>query len=342
MRAMTETMRVQVARTIARLAITSDWFVALAARGRTRGVDGQLDRQLAAILELARLARVPKLEAMTPGEARDYADNGLTDTDLPPAEMADVIDTTLGAEAIVARIFVPPAASEDWIVYLHGGGGVIGSIASSEATARYLAANTRCTVASIGYRLAPEHKHPTAIEDACAAWDAIASRVPSLAKIVVAGDSFGAFLAAHVDRHARHAGIRPPDLQVLIYPLLDLTLTSQSIERWSNGYLLTRGMMEWFRDHYSNAGDDHAAASPWFWSDLSGSAPAIIATAGFDPLVDDGMGWARRLRAAGVPVVHHHHESLIHSFLSFAGVVRAARIATDRLCAEIVRQLGRS
>jgi acetyl esterase/lipase len=331
---MSDTLRVHVARAIVRVALDAHWFVTFATRGRT---DIGLDRQLAAILELARIVRVPDLATLTPAQARALADTSLADTDLPHLPMAEVIDTTVGEHAIPVRMFVPPDASEHRIVYFHGGGGVIGSIAASEAAARYLAATTRCTVASVGYRLAPEYKHPTAIDDACAAWDTLAAGARG--KAIVAGDSFGAFLATHVERHARRAGGRRADLQVLVYPLLDLTLTSPSIERLGTGYLLTRAMMEWFRDHYAKPGDDHVAASPWFWHDLSGAAPAIIATAGFDPLVDEGRGWVRRLRAAGVRVVHHHHEPLIHSFLSFAGVVRTARIATDRLCAEIVRQL---
>jgi acetyl esterase/lipase len=97
--------------------------------------------------------------------------------------------------------------------------------------------------------------------------------------------------------------------------------------------------MCWFRDHYSNPDDDHAAASPWYWSELKGTARALVVTAGFDPLVDEGRGWVERLRAAGTQVRHLHHASLIHGFLSMAGLVSAARAAADELCAEIVALL---
>jgi acetyl esterase len=313
---------------LARAAMTRDWLVRLIARRRSEGVD----RQVAAALELARL--LPKLETMQPAHARRFAAGSLADTTLPRAEMAAITDVPVG------RIFTPIDSTGDWIVYLHGGGGVIGSIEECEPVARYLAARTRCTVAVPAYRLAPEAKHPAAIVDACAAWHALSSMAPADGRVVVAGDSFGAFLAAHVERHARVVGLRRADLQVLIYPLLDLTLQSPSVERFASGYLLTRPIMEWFRDHYSNPDDDHAANSPWYWTELQGTAPALIITAGFDPLVDEGIGWAERLAEAGTPVRHHHHESLIHSFLSLAGVVRAARAAVDTMCDEIVALLA--
>ncbi len=313
----------------------------LLARARQNGVDAELDPQVAAVLELDRLMRLPALDSMEPPRARRFAEDGLSPLDVAPAPMAHVIDTTVpGASGpIPVRIYVPRGAGPHWIVYLHGGGGVIGSIRSSEPVTRLLAAQTRCTVASVGYRLGPEDQHPAAIEDACAAWDAIVKRIPRGGRAVVAGDSFGGFLSAHVDRHAL-TGARRPDLQVLIYPIVDMTLaTSPSIDRHAVGYLLTRSMVHWFRSHY--LGDqDRRAASPWFWTDLAGSAPAIVVTAGYDPLVDEGDAYAGRLAAAGVPVRHSPHPSLIHGFLSMGGAVHAARAATDQICADIVELLA--
>ncbi len=312
----------------------------LLARGRRDGVDAALDPQVAAVLELNRLMRLPALDSMTPPRARRFAEGGLSPLDVTPAPMAHIVDTTV-AGGIPVRIYVPYDAGPDWIVYLHGGGGVIGSIRSSDPVTRLLAAQTRCTVASVGYRLGPEEPHPAAIEDACAAWDAIVQRIPRGGKAVVAGDSFGGFLSAHVDRHAL-TGARRPDLQVLIYPIVDMTLaTSPSIDRHAEGYLLTRSMVHWFRSHY--LGDaDRRAPSPWFWTDLTGSAPAIVVTAGYDPLVDEGDAYADRLAAAGVPVRHRPHPSLIHGFLSLGGAVRAARAATDQICTDIVELLASS
>ena len=165
------------------------------------------------------------------------------------------------------------------------------------------------------------------------------ARVPPGGRIAVAGDSFGGLLSAHVDRHAQRAA-RQVDLQVLIYPIVDFTLVSPSIERHAEGYLLTKKLVYWFRANYLHPEDDRIAPSPWHWADLRGSAPAIVATAGFDPLVDEGDAYAARLYAAGVAVRHRRYPSLVHGFLSIAGGVRAARAATDELCADIRELLG--
>ncbi|MBC7976598.1 MAG: alpha/beta hydrolase [Myxococcales bacterium] len=305
------------------------------ARGRQRGLDSDLDRQIAAVLEAQRILRLPAIDTMTPPRARAFAESGLSALDLPTTAMAEVIDTTVAGRGgpVPVRIFVPPNAGPNWIVYLHGGGGVIGSIRSSEPVTRLLAAQTGCVVASVGYRLGPEHRHPAAIDDACAAWDALAPRAEG--RVAVAGDSFGGYLSAHVDHHTLATGSRRPDLQILIYPTVDLTLTSPSIERHAEGYLLTKAMMHWFRNNYLNPTDDRRAVSPWFWPTLRGSARALIATAGYDPLVDEGDRYADKLRAAGTAVRLRQYPSLVHGFLSMAGVVVAARAAIDELCADV-------
>lgn len=322
--------------------MASDRFVRLVARKRAGGVDAALDRQVAAALEFQRIARLPPIDAMEPGPARRYAEGGMSPLDLDPTPMAEVVDTSVAGEAgpIAVRIFVPPDANNDWIVYFHGGGGVIGSIRGSEPVTRHLAAKTRCTVASVDYRLGPEAKHPAAIADAVAAWRALAERAPRDGCIAVAGDSFGGFLSAHVDRAAMIHDLRRPDLQILIYPMLDLTMSQPSVDRYGDGYLLTKSMMLWFRAHYLASEGDQRAGSPWFWDDLTGAAPALVVTAGYDPLVDEGTRWADRLRAAGVAVRHRCHPGLVHGFLSLAGAVRAARDATDRLCADVVDLLA--
>jgi acetyl esterase len=315
-------------RGVARAALAEP-FVRLVARGRQRDADTGLDRQIAAVLELERLLRMPRLEEMEPAAARAYAEAGLSPLDVKPEPMAKIVDTTVGR--VPARLFVPVDASPNIIVYFHGGGGVIGSIRSSEPVTRLLAAQTKCTVASVEYRLGPEHKHPAAIDDCVDAYHAMLDRLPSDGRIAVAGDSFGGYLSAQVDRHAR----RRPDLQALIYPITDMTLTSPSIERHAEGYLLTKAMMHWFRNHYLNAHDDRKAISPAYWSDLRGTSRAIIVTAGYDPLVDEGDAYAASLRAAGVPVRHRRYPALIHGFLSLAGAVRAARTAVDEVCSDI-------
>jgi acetyl esterase len=327
-------------RTAIRAAMAQDFVVRTVARGRSQGIDAGLDRQVAAALEYQRLARLPSLESMTPEAARVFAEANLAVSELDPQPMAEIVDTRVGEQRTPVRIFVPPDAGDHWLVWLHGGGGVIGSIDGAERVTRYLAARTRCTVASVGYRLAPEDPHPAAIEDACDAWQELVARVPARGRVVAGGDSFGGFLTAHIDRYARHTGVRQPDLQLMFYPLLDLTLSSPSIERYADGYLLTKAMMTYFRSHYLSAPDEAAPGSPWFWDDVSGAAPAIVVTAGFDPLVDEGDAWAARLRAAGVTVRHRRCESLVHGFLSLAGIVRAAHRTVDDVCDDIVEMLS--
>jgi acetyl esterase len=314
-------------------AALADPIARLLGRRRQGGVDRELDPQVAAVLELQRRLQLPALESMDPARARRFAEAGLSSLDVDPVAMAGVGDLTVAGHRgpIPVRIYVPYGAGPHWIVYLHGGGGVIGSIRASEPVARLLAAQTRCTVASVGYRLGPEYRHPAAIDDACTAWNAIAARAGRGARIAVAGDSFGGFLSAHVER----AVIRQPDLQVLIYPSVDMTLTSPSIDRHAEGYLLTRAVMHWFRGHYLYADDDRRAISPQYWPDLRGAAPAVVATAGYDPLVDEGCAYAARLHDAGVAVRHRRYPSLVHGFLGLAGAVRAARAAVDEICADV-------
>ncbi|HEY1553349.1 MAG TPA: alpha/beta hydrolase [Kofleriaceae bacterium] len=328
-------------RSAVRAAMGTGWFVRLVARKRSGGNDAELDRQVAAALEFQRIARMPALDSMEPVAAREYAEEGMSPLELEPESMAEVIDTRVGSPALPVRIFVPHDATPHWIVYFHGGGGVIGSIRGSEPVTRYLAARTRCTVASVEYRLGPEDRHPAAIDDAHAAFRALAARVPAGGRIAVAGDSFGGFLSVHVDHRTRRAHERGPDLQVLLYPIVDLTLTSPSIERFAAGYLLTESMMHWFRDNYLKPSDDPRDGSPQFWPDaeLAGAAPAVVVTAGFDPLVVEGDAWARRLEAAHVRVRHRCERSLVHGFLSLAGAIDEARAATDRICADIVELL---
>ena len=227
-------VRDQLFRTAA-FAALQEPIVSLLAKGRRSGKDAGLDAQVAAVLELQRRMNLPALESMEPRAARRFAESGLSPLEVDLVPMARVIDTRL---PVPARIFVPHQETGHWLVYFHGGGGVIGSVRSAERATRLIAAQTGCTVASIDYRLGPEHKHPAAIDDACAAWDAIARRAPAGAKIVIAGDSFGGFLTAHVDRHARHAARRPA-AQVLLYPIVDLSMSSPGFDTHGVGYLYT-------------------------------------------------------------------------------------------------------
>ncbi|MFN0251223.1 MAG: alpha/beta hydrolase [Kofleriaceae bacterium] len=328
-------IRDELLRTVA-LAALQEPVVSLLSKPRQSGADAGLDRQVAAVLELQRRMKLPPIESMEPAKARRFAERGLSPLEVDPEPMAQVIDAKL---PIPARIFVPRNASGHWLVYFHGGGGVIGSARASEPITRLIAAQTGCTVASIDYRLGPEHKHPAAIEDARAAWDAICKRAPAGAKIAVAGDSFGGMLAACVDRHARDSSRRPA-AQLLVYPILEFSMTSKGFETHGVGYLYTRAMATYFRSHYLHDTDDRRAASPASWPEVDRASPAIVLTAGFDPLCPEGDAHAARLQAAGGTVLHRRHPSLVHGFLSLAGGVRAARAAVDEICADLVSILA--
>lgn len=325
-------MKDRLLRGVAKVALAEP-IVRLLARKRQRDEDTGLDRQVAAVLELQRLMRLPALESMEPAAARAFAEEGLSPLDVAPAAMEKVVDLHVGD--VPVRLYVPFDTTPHVIVYFHGGGGVIGSIRSSEPVTRLLAAQTGCTVASVGYRLGPESRHPTAIADSVAAFEAMRARLPPGGRIAIAGDSFGGYLCAQVDR----AVATKPDLQVLIYPIVDMTLESPSIERHAEGYLLTKSMMHWFRANYLNSTDDRRAISPAYWKDLAGASRAVVVTAGYDPLVDEGDAYAAALRAAGVPVRHRRYPALIHGFISLAGVVRAARTAVDEVCSDIREML---
>jgi acetyl esterase len=303
-----------------------------------------LDPQLAATLAAAHRVGVPSPEQLPLPRARAYASRMLRMFDVAPRPMAQVIDAHApGPDGPVpVRIYRPRAAMPAMIVYLHGGGGVIGSIADSDGFARLLADETRCLVASVEYRLAPEAPYPAAVDDALAAWRWARDAAPGLgvdpARVALAGDSMGGFLAATVERRDRTAP-RPAALG-LVYPLVDLTTSSPSYDTFAEGFLLSRPLIRWFLDHFC---PDHAArraASLLYSDDLHGVPPTLVVTAGFDPLRDEGRAWAARLTAAGARATLREHTSLIHGFISMTGAIRAAHDATLELCADLRELLG--
>ena len=235
------------------------------------------------------------------------------------------------------------------ILYFHGGGWTIGSLEAYDLPCRFFSARTGCALVAVDYRLAPEHKFPAAIDDAVAAYRWLAAEAIGLgidpARIVLAGDAAGGNIAAVAARLLREEA-RPPCLQWLIYPVTDLGMDSPSYASCGKGFLLTRAGMEWARGHYLNdpSEADDARASPLRANDLSGLPPALIYTAGFDPLRDEGHAYADRLAAAGVKTIHREFESLIHGFVGMRGALQAAARAMDDMVAGLrheLAQLGR-
>jgi acetyl esterase/lipase len=223
-------------------------------------------------------------------------------------------------DGIRIRIYRPQAEGLlPAIVYFHGGGWVVGTIDSHDPLTRALAARTPAVVVSVGYRLAPEHPFPAAVDDALTVTQWVAEHGTELdadtGRLVVAGDSAGGNLAAVVAARARDEG-PPLALQVLIYPVTDADLDSSGYARLGEGLNLTRDKMEWYWGRYLQGADPaHPHASPLRTGDLVGVAPALVQTAEYDPLADEGAAYAKRLRKAGVPVTLTQYEGQIHGFV---------------------------
>jgi len=253
----------------------------------------------------------------------------------PPRPMARVENMAIPGPAgeIGARLYVAlgaPKPPQPLLVYYHGGGWVIGNLETHDGLCRFLAEHSGCRVLSIDYRLAPEHPFPAALEDAVAAFAWAAENAAELgadpARIAVGGDSAGGNLAAAVCLQTRGDGSRPA-MQLLLYPATDVVGEQASRETFAEGFLLTRNDMNWFENHYlpngAEAGDPRISMMQT--PDLSGLPPAYIATAGFDPLRDEGEVYAERMREAGVKVALQRHSSLIHGFANLTAISPSSR-----------------
>ena len=265
----------------------------------------------------------PALWEMSPDDARALsAVMGAMDD---PPEVAAVEDRVIPGPAgdLPVRIYTPDAPSPRPVVaFFHGGGFVICSVETHDGLARRLANALGAVVVSVEYRLAPEARCPAAAEDCYAATQWIHEHATELgadpARLMVAGDSAGGNLAAVVSLMAREQGGPPIMGQVLVYPVIDAACDSPSYTENAEGYFLTAPGMHWFWAHYLGPDGDgtHQNASPIRASDLSGLPPAVVITAEFDPLRDEGEAYADALEAAGVPVVARRYDGMIHGFVS--------------------------
>jgi acetyl esterase len=231
------------------------------------------------------------------------------------------------------------------LVYYHGGGFVIGDLDTHDDPCRLIAHHAGVRVLSIEYRLAPEHPFPAAVDDAAAALEWAQEHAAELGvnrdRIGVGGDSAGANLAAVVAQRARDAG-RPAGFQLLIYPVTDAVETRPSRRLFGDGFVLTGADIAWCNEQYFAASPEVAKdprLSPLRASDLSRLCPAVVVTAGFDPLRDEGDAYAEALRAAGNRVVHVELEGFVHGFIHMIGVSGGARGALVR-AAETLRDVA--
>jgi acetyl esterase len=234
------------------------------------------------------------------------------------------------------------------LVWLHGGGWVIGDLVTADPLARELCAGAGVVVASVDYPLAPEHPFPAGPEACFAVTRWLADRGDSLgfdpSRLAVGGDSAGGNLAAVTALLARDRGGPPLAFQLLVYPAVDLLLSFPSMRDNGEGYGLTARAMEWFADHYLSAGGDpkDPMVSPVYAADLCRLPPALIVTAELDPLRDEGETYATRLREAGVPVTLSRYEGQIHGFVQMTAVLDGGRRAVAEATAALAGVLGTS
>jgi acetyl esterase len=330
--------RVQAASARRLLSLPEPVIRALAgAPKRYRGVT--LDPRIQLALFLAGKLR-PTLHSLEPSAARREYRVACAILDIEKTAIFDVADRTIGG--VPARIYRSGEGLLPVVLFLHGGGHVIGDLETYDSLCRWLAADARCAVVSVDYRLAPEHRFPAAVEDACAVFDALARGEPNLdpTRIAVAGDSAGGNLAAVVAIHARDRGGVQPVLQVLIYPATDVDTSRPSRIDLAEGYGLTAAMIAYFEGHYRSPERDPRRSV--ILAEARGLCPAFVVTCGFDPLRDEGEAYASKLAAAGVAVVNRSYDSLCHGSFTMAGVVPEARAMLGEIGAAIGRAFSRT
>ena len=310
-----------------------------------------LHPQLSALLEKAANSPLPPYHEVPPAVARRfYRDTrGPLTPDPPPVESVQLLlapGPTGSAGPVPLRAYRPKGAGKDEVlpalVYIHGGGWVIGDLDTHDVVCRTLANGARCAVFSVEYRKAPESPFPAAIDNCFASLNFISKNSSSLkinpAQIAVGGDSAGGNLAAAIALMARDAGGPAISFQLLIYPATDQRLGHPSIDGNGEGYLLTKKSMIYFRGHYLPCEQDwlDPRASPLLAKRLAGLPPAYVMTAGFDPLLDEGRAYAEKLKKDGVPTEYREYSDMVHGFVTMGRVLDTANSALAD-CARALR-----
>ncbi len=302
-----------------------------------------LDPQAKAFLDQVAASGAPSFDQMTVQQARE-AIRGLFATKDSPLPLKNVEDRVVNAGGVKlpVRIYTPDDKGPlPILVFFHGGGWVVGDLESHDATCRALAKGAGCIVIAVDYRLAPEHKFPTAAEDCYAAtkWAALnaASFGGDPKRIAVGGDSAGGNLAAVVAQMATDRGAPTVRYQLLIYPVTNYSYDTASYKNNGENYLLTRGSMEWFWNHYlSNPNDgENPYASPLRGQRLSNLPPAWVLTAEYDPLCDEGAAYAKKMKDAGVAVEYTDYKGMIHGFFSLGHILDQGKKAVAEACAKL-------
>ncbi|WP_248761381.1 alpha/beta hydrolase [Pseudarthrobacter sp. SSS035] len=309
------------------------------------GFPAGLHPQARRVLEFTNAATVPVPRTQPPSEKNNFeraqearrahvaASAVLVGPLVPVASSRKLRVSRQDGTGVPVRISVPRNPSPGVLVYLHGGGWVIGTLKTFDGVCRSLANRTGMTVVAVDYRLAPEHPHPAAIDDTELALKWIANGgAGDLAKagpLVLAGDSAGGNLTASICLRARDTESPRIDAQVLIYPITDATMSAPSMKQFSKGLYLTAEAMQWYWDCYlqERASAQHDASV--LHRNLDGLPPTLVLTAEFDPLRDEGEAFASRLIEAGNTVRFKRFNGMIHGFFRFSGLVDAAEEATN-------------
>jgi acetyl esterase len=306
-----------------------------------------IDPAARALLDLMVERGVPPTHTMTPDEARRAYLERRSFTQPPAPEVSSVREERGGP--VPVRVIRPIGAAPDEtlpaLVYFHGGGWVIGDLDTHDTLCRELANGAGICVVSVDYRRGPEHRFPTAVDDCCAAARWISRHAAALRidpkRLAVGGDSAGGNLAAVVAIASRDAGDLPLVYQLLIYPATDQRAEAPSHTTNGQGYLLTADSIAYYRGHYIEREEQWLdwRASPLLREDLSRLPPALVLTAGFDPLRDEGAAYADRLSAAGNRVAYVCFERQIHGFITMGKVLDEANVAVALCAAELRRAL---
>jgi acetyl esterase len=310
----------------------------------------ELDLPTHALLRLMSLTGRGRIHELEPERARKVARRDGMLVDLPPAELAELRDFDLDSAAgpLRARIYRPRLAGpRPILVWLHGGGFVIGGLDTHRGMCSNLAARSGCIVVAVDYRKAPEHRFPAAVDDSLASFRWVRTHAEQLGgrpeQLAIGGDSAGANLSAVVCQRLRELDEPQPGLQVLIYPSTDSEHPFPSYQHFRDGMLLSAELLRWFSDHYLRGPEDRSNpwASPLRASSFDGLAPALIRTAGFDPLRDEGQAYADALRSAGVEVDYRCYERLIHNYIVMGAASSANRAAVEDLGDELRSHFAR-
>jgi acetyl esterase len=309
-----------------------------------------LDPQARALIDLMLERQVPPTHTLSPTEARHFyrERRGFTQPEAPAVGRVQDLRIAGPGGALPVRLYQPPPAPGSQephpvLVYYHGGGWVIGDLDTHDVVCRQLCLDGGCAVLAVDYRLGPEHRFPAATDDALAAVRWLRAQGEALgldaARLALGGDSAGGNLAAATALAMCDAGDAPARLQLLIYPATDMRLSAPSHTTNGQGYVLTHDTITWFREHYiaDPAQWTDWRASPLLAVDLSHLPPALVLTAGFDPLRDEGRQYADALSAAGVASQYVCFERQIHGFITMGRVIDEANTALA-LCGSALRR----